>query len=68
MQRNLTPPTFAELKEDFYTALERVQSGLNAIADDVKIREAFGIMRLLRTCDAAQNLECQCARVVNSYF
>jgi hypothetical protein len=56
LQRNLTPPRLAEFEEDFYTVLEKVQAGTNAISDDVEVREAFGILRSLRKGNAAHAL------------
>jgi hypothetical protein len=56
LQRNLTPPRLAEFEEDFYTVLEKVQAGTNAINDDIEVREAFGILRSLRKGNAAHAL------------
>jgi hypothetical protein len=53
LQRNLTPPRLAEFEEYFYTVLEKIQAGTNAINNDVEVREAFGILRSLRKGNAA---------------
>jgi hypothetical protein len=49
-------PRLAEFEEDFFTVLERVQAGSAAIDIDVKVREAFVIIRSLRKGNAAHAL------------
>jgi hypothetical protein len=58
-QRRLSPSKLMEFEHDFYTLLERVQSGSGLMDKDINVREDFGILRLSRrsfTCHAKNML------------
>jgi hypothetical protein len=47
-ERKLKPTKLMEYEHDFYKVIEKVQSTSDLIADDVDVREAYGILRSLR--------------------
>jgi hypothetical protein len=46
--RKLATPKLYEFEDDWFTVLEKVQATTSHIADDVDVREVYGIARLER--------------------
>jgi hypothetical protein len=47
-QRRLDPPRMFEMEDEFMTLLEEVQASLEAIEDEIDVRDRYGMERSLR--------------------